>query len=264
MIYKMQKSWQLSNFLDFVSKEGGKLHGVNFRSDRHRRVHQHQIKQLHCLCFGDDVREGLPRVSQLKMIKCNLSSQESEDTWRVVFGHLHLFLLIFTSVAFFSSWCFLKKFYFLKIKKYDRTFVVELASVTFVILELKLSTRSLTEARAWVDVEEEREPEWMIHWCLRRYTAERLIASFCRLHYLVGVSAAAAAATGGWIQRQQVVRCDTESCDAVPPRLLCGRARRLRPGNHFSFFQFFIRTQTLDLLESKPWKDPRNRVEFSM
>lgn len=112
MIYKMQKSWQLSNFLDFVSKEGGKLHGVNFRSDRHRRVHQHQIKQLHCLCFGDDVREGLPRVSQLKMIKCNLSSQESEDTWRVVFGHLHLFLLIFTSVAFFSSWCFLKNFYF--------------------------------------------------------------------------------------------------------------------------------------------------------
>lgn len=263
MIYKTQKSWQLSNFLDFVSKEGGKLHGVNFRSDRQRRVHQHQIKQLHCLCFGDDVREGLPRVSQLKMIKCNLSSQESEDTWRVVFGHLHLFLLIFTSVAFFF---FLVLFFqILFPTRDDRTFVVELASITLVILELKLSTRSLTEARAWVDVEEEREPEWVIHWCLRRYTAERLIASFCRLHYLVGVSAAAAAAaTGGWIQRQQVVRCDTESCDAVPPRLLCGRARRLRPGNHFSFFQFFIRTQTLDLLESKPWKDPRNRVEFSM
>lgn len=261
MIYKTQKSWQLSNFLDFVSKEGGKLHGVNFRSDRQRRVHQHQIKQLHCLCFGDDVREGLPRVSQLKMIKCNLSSQESEDTWRVVFGHLHLFLLIFTSVAFFF---FLVLFFqILFPTRDDRTFVVELASITLVILELKLSTRSLTEARAWVDVEEEREPEWMIHWCLRRHTAERLIASFCRLHYLVGVSTAAAA-TGGWIQRQQVVRCDTESCDAVPPRLLCGRARRLRPGNHFSFFQFFIRTQTLDLLESKPWKDPRNRVEFWM
>lgn len=104
----------------------------------------------------DDVREGLPRVSQLKMIKCNLSSQESEDTWRVVFGHLHLFLLIFTSVAFFLLGAF---FQILFLTRDDRTFVVELASITLVILELKLSTRSLTEARAWVDVEEEREPE---------------------------------------------------------------------------------------------------------
>lgn len=67
-----------------------------------------------------------------------------------------LFINIYQRGFFFFLVLF-KKFLFPT--RDDRTFMVELASITFVILELKLSTRSLTEARAWVDVEEEREAE---------------------------------------------------------------------------------------------------------
>ena len=81
--------------------------------------------------------------------------------------------------GFFSSWCFSKKF---KKDSYERRPHLrggELASITFVILELKLSTRSLTETRVWVEVEE--EGVWMndslASSALHRWTFDQILLS---------------------------------------------------------------------------------------